>query len=362
MKNLLKSALLFAGLQNGILCAAAENGAVTTLAGSPGVAGYVNGTGSHALFLSPKAMSTDSNGNVYTVDSFCGTLRKITPQGKVSTVAGPTPAMGCAFGSADGTGSAARFNSPSGTAVDKAGNIYVADSGNCTLRKVTPAGVVTTVAGSPSVCSPVDGPKSVARLGPLAGVAVSTAGDLYVTSWYDCTVRKVTQAGDVTTVAGVYGSCYETDGVGTAARLNNPSGIAADEFGNFYIADETGCTIRKMTASGVVTTLAGMAGSCGAADGTGGAAQFNVPSWTAVDTAGNVYVSDYLNFTVRQVTPAGAVTTLAGLAGTEGSADGTGSVARFNHPDGVAVDGSRTVYVADRENDTVRKITIPVKR
>jgi len=356
--NALVLALLLAGLQSSVLIAGSEDGVVTTLAGSPGVGGYTNG--SHALFLSPKAMSTDREGNVYTVDNYCGTVRKITPEGEVSTLAGPTPAMGCVFGSVDGTGSAARFNSPSGTTVDGAGNVYVADSGNCTLRKVTPGGVVTTIAGSPSVCVSVDGAKSVSRFNHLSGVAVDRADNVYVTSWSDCTVREVTQAGEIKTVAGVSGSCGETNGKGSAARFDNPSGIAVDGDGNFYVADETGCTIRKMTPSGVVSTLAGKAGSCGAADGKGDSALFNVPSWTAVDRDGNVYVSDYMNFTVRQVTPDGVVTTLAGLAGTEGSANGTGKAALFNHPDGVAVDSERNVvYVADRNNNTVRRVVVP---
>jgi sugar lactone lactonase YvrE len=358
MERALTLVLVFAGLQ-GHIVKGAEDGVVTTVAGMPRSDDYKNGTGSRALFVSPKAMSTDKEGNLYTVDNFCGTLRKITPEGVVTTVAGPTPAMGCRFGSADGTGSAARFDSPSGTALDSEGNIYVADSGNCTLRKVTQTGVVTTVAGVPSKCASVDGPKSVARLNPEAGVAVDQAGDVYVTSWNDCTVRKVTQAGDVTTVAGVSGSCSSVDGTGRAARFDNPSGIAMNAEGDFFIADETGCTIRKMTASGVVTTLAGQAGVCGSADGMGAMARFNVPSWTAVDSAGNIYVTDYLNYTVRQVTAAGVVTTLAGLAGTAGSANGTGVAARFNHPDGIAVDSKRNIYVVDRNNNMVRKITIP---
>ena len=350
--------LILAGAQSRILSAGQEVGVVTTLAGTAGDFGYTNGAGNQALFESPKAMSTDKQGNIYIVDSYCGTLRKITPGGVVTTLAGPTPVMGCAFGSADGQGNAARFNSPSGTAVDSAGNVYVADSGNCTLRKVTPSGVVTTLAGSPNVCASVDGPQDVARFDPLAGAAVDASDNIWVTSWYGCTVRRVTQAGYVTTVAGVSGSCSSMDGMGTAARFNNPSGIAVDGDGNFFIADETGCTIRKLTPAGVVTTLAGEPDVCGAVDGTGNLALFNVPSWTAVDNAGNIYVSDYLNFTVRQVTPAGVVTTLAGLPLTPGSADGEGAAARFDHPDGVAVDRQGNVYVADRNNNTVRKIVI----
>jgi sugar lactone lactonase YvrE len=341
------------------IAASVEVGSVTTLAGKAGSSGNVDGTGSAALFLSPKAMSVDDDGNIYTVDNHCGTVRKITRKGAVTTVAGPVGT--CAFGSADGTGAAALFNSPSGTTVDSKGNIFVADSGNCTLRKVNKAGVVTTVAGAPSDCVAVDGPKSVARFNYLAGVAVDKDDNVFVTGWNDCTVRKVTPAGNVTTIVGVSAVCGEKDGVGTNARLGNPSGIVMDKHGDFYFADETGCTVRKMTASGIVTTVAGNPGVCGSKDGVRSAAEFNVPSWTAVDQHGNIYVADYLNFTVRKVTTAGVVTTLAGLSGVSGSADGLGTVARFDHPDGIALVDGKThveVYVADRNNNAVRKIRI----
>ncbi len=281
--RVLAFALLFAAFQGRVPMLSAgqgkdsadtEKGVVTTLAGSPGSGGDMDGTGSQTLFASPKAMSTDRQGNVYTVDNFCGTIRRITPEGTVTTIAGPE--NGCAFGSTDGTGSEARFNSPSGTTVDSKGNVYVADSGNCTLRKITPAGVVTTVAGSPSVCVAVDGLRSVARFNGLAGVAAGPADDIYVTSWQDCTVRRVTQDGEVTTIAGLSAVCASVDGVGSKARFGNPSGISRDSGGNFYVADETGCTIRKMNLHGEVTTLAGDPGVCGAADGVRGGARFNI--------------------------------------------------------------------------------------
>jgi hypothetical protein len=328
---------------------------VTTLAGAVGIGGVVDGTGTDAHFYSPKGMSVDSTGNIYTVDAFCGTVRKITPTGVVAILAGSnTP---CAFGSVNGTGPDAQFFSPSGTAVDSSGNVYVADSGNCTLRKVTPGGVVTTLAGLAGSCTDVDGTGSGAHFVNLAGVAVDTAGNVYTTSYSGCTIRKVTPVGVVTTIAGVSQSCAETDGTGTDARFNNPSGITIDIAGNFFIADETGCTIRKMTPLGVVTTLAGSPNNCGSADGTGNTSQFNVPSWTGVDSADNVYVTDYLNYTIRKVTQAGVVTTLAGLSGVSGSTDGSGTDARINHPDGIAVDRiNNIIYVADRNNYTVRKI------
>ncbi len=332
-------------------------GIVTAFAGVPGVGGHVDGTGSQAYFSSPKAASTDSAGNVYTVDNFCGTIRKVTPAGVTSTIAGPPTS--CAFGSTDGPAAQARFYAPSGTAVDSSGNVYVVDSGNCTVRKISTDGNVSTVAGTAASCLSIDGDKTTARFNGGAGITVGTDGNLYVTSWGDCTVRKVTPSGTVTTIAGVSAVCSSTDGTGTSARFGNPSGIASDGQGNFFVADETGCTIRKVTSDGVVTTLAGLAEQCGSADGQGSAARFNVPSWTAVDSHGNVYASDYLNFTVRKITPSGVVKTIAGLSGTSGISTGAGPAALFNHPDGIAVDGSGNVYVADRNNHDLRKIVVP---
>ena len=147
------------------------------------------------------------------------------------------------------------------------------------------------------------------------------------------------------------------DGTGGDARFNVPTGIAVNSAGTLYVTDSQNCTIRKITPAGVVTTFAGESGACGSADGTGNAARFSVPQGAAVDSTGNVYVADTFNHTIRKITPGGVVTTLAGLAGNIGSADGTGSAARFNSPRGVAVDSAGTVYVADTNNHTIRKIT-----
>ena len=150
----------------------------------------------------------------------------------------------------------------------------------------------------------------------------------------------------MTTLAGLAGSSGSADGTGSAARFNSPSGVAVDSGGNVYVSDDYNHTIRKVTAGGVVTTLAGLAGSSGSADGAGSGARFYYPYGVAVDSGGNVYVADNENHTIRKVTAGGVVTTLAGLAGSYGSADGTGSAARFIEPRGVAVDGAGNVYVA----------------
>ena len=165
----------------------------------------------------------------------------------------------------------------------------------------------------------------------------------------------MTPSGVVSTLAGSPGVEGSADGTGSAARFNGPTGVAVDSSGNVYVADTENHTIRKVTPGGVVTTLAGTAGVFGSADGTGSAAKFNHPFRVAVDSSGNVYVADTDNHTIRKVTPGGVVTTLAGSAGVKGSADG--SVARFKDPSGVAVDSRGNVYVGDTSNLTIRKVT-----
>jgi sugar lactone lactonase YvrE len=249
-----------------------------------------------------------------------------------TTLAGP----GESPGALDGPGSAARFYAAYGVAVDSASNVYVADTSNHTIRKVTPGGTVTTLAGQAGSDGSADGTGSAARFSFPFGVAVDSAGNLYVADRNNHTVRKVTPGGAVTTLAGLAGSSGSTDGAGSAARFYSPYGVAVDSAGNVYVADRGNFTIRKVTPGGVVTTLAGQAGSWGSADGTGSAARFGDgsfgPSGVAVDSAGNVYVADHGNFTIRKVTAGGEVTTLAGQAGNSGSADGTGSAARFHNP------------------------------
>ena len=187
-------------------------------------------------------------------------------------------------------------------------------------------------------------------------MAVDAAGHAYIADGANHTVRKITTAGVVTTLAGTAGSSGSDNGTGPAARFNNPNGVAVDTAGNVYVTDTTNNTIRKITPAGAVTTLAGTAGSSGSTDGPGTTvALFSAPFGVAVDTAGNVYVTDTPNHTVRKISPAGAVTTLAGTAGEDGLTDGT-TGARFNYPYGVAVDAVGTVYVTDTFNHTVRKI------
>lgn len=329
------------------------DGVVTTLAGTVGVQGDTDGPGATARFRSMYGIAVDAAGNAY-VGGFGGgyTIRRISPAGEVSTYAGTTGVSGLV----DGPAATARFSNPFGLAADAAGNVYVADSG--TVRKITPAGEVTTLAGRyvPGGGT-VDGTGAQASFGFTAGLASTPAGDLAVVDPVEHTLRAITPAGVVSTRAGAPALRGSTDGQGTAARFNNPRGLGADSQGNLYVADTSNATVRRITPSGVVSTFAGTAGSSGSADGTGAAARFALPWGVAADGADNLYVVDTGNSTVRRITPDGVVTTLAGTAGVTGGADGTGAAASFDYPEGVAVAADGHVYVADTYSHTIRKVS-----
>ena len=341
-------ALYVADTENDTIRIVTRGGTVTTLAGLPDRTNSVDGTGADARFEDPFGTAVDLNGNVYVADGGAHTIRKVTPAGVVTTLAG-SPGS---FGSANGLGPAARFYSPYGVAVDGAGNVYVADSGNKTVRKISPEGLVTTLAGTALSGGSTDGTGPAARFDEPYGIAVDSAGNLYVSDASQNTIRKITPAGVVTTLAGTAGSPGSTDGTGAAARFAVPYGVAVDSTGNVYVVDHGNHTVRKVTPAGVVTTLAGTPGSIGSADGTGAAARFKFPGFPATDTRGNVFVIDTDNQAVRQITPAGVVTTVGG--GTVGSTDGAGTAARFFDPKGIAADRDGRLYIADRRNHTIR--------
>ncbi|MDD2789857.1 MAG: SMP-30/gluconolactonase/LRE family protein [Sulfurimonas sp.] len=325
----------------------ASDGVVTTLAGS-GSAGFANDTGPDALFSTPLGVAVDSSGNVYVADYGNHIIRKITSAGVVTTLAGSGN-----IGSADGTGTAASFKYPEGVAVDSSGNVYVTDYIDHKIRKITSAGVVTTLAGSGTAGSS-NGTGEAASFNNPNGVAVDSSGNVYVADSSNNKIRKITSAGVVTTLAGS-GSYGSVDGSGLAASFSTPDGIAVDASGNIYMADTNSHKIRKITSAGVVTTLAG-SGTAGSNDGTGTATSFNKPAGVTVDGNGNIYVADTENNIIRKITSAGVVTTLAGSVNS-GSIDGSGTVASFMQPYGITVDRSGNLYVGDTFNHKIRKIT-----
>jgi sugar lactone lactonase YvrE len=320
---------------------------VSTLAGNF-ADGFADGIGTVAQFFRPGGLTADGQGNIYVADSYNHRIRKITPAGLVSTFAGSGTK-----GYADGTGSASKFDTPYGVAADAPGNIYVADLLNNRIRKITAAGDVSSFAGN-GAAGFADGNGSAAQFNSPIGVATDAQGNVYVADYSNNRIRKITSLGTVSTLAGS-GMAGFTDGNGSTAKFNSPTELAADAQGNIYVADEFNHRIRKITPAGIVSTLAG-SGIAGFADGTGSIAQFNNPFGVATDAQGNVYIADYSNNRIRKITPSGVVSTLAG-SGIEGFADGNGSTAKFASPKGITTDAKGNIYVVDIENK-IRMITV----
>lgn len=287
--------IYIADRENNIIKKISSDGTVSVLAGS-GAEGSADGVGSTATFYAPITLATDVANNVYVADYGSSLIRKITPTGVVTTLAGSTP------GFANGTGTAAQFGSPSGITVDNSGNVFVGDRDNNLIRKITPAGVVTTFAGSGAVGA-VNGIGTAASFHHPQCLTCDNNENLYVTD-FNSIIRKITPAGVVTTFAGS-GITGSIDGVGTAASFNLPVGIAADHLGNIYVADAGNLLIRKITPAGVVTTLAGT-GSVGFVNGIGTAASFSGLYDLAIDTEGNLYGADaYHNGAIRRISTTG---------------------------------------------------------
>lgn len=345
--------------------AGTTNWSVTTIAGLAGRTGSVDGTNTHARFYSPYGIAVDGASNLYVADYQENTIRKITPSGTnwvVSTIAGLAGSSDSTAGHTDGTNSAARFFQPEYVAVDINTNLYVADSNNHSIRKITPSGtnwVTSTLAGLVGSPGSADGMGTNAQFDFPCGIGLDAAGNVYVADDGNELIRKITPLGIVNTLAGLAGHYGSADGTGTNALFYDPAGLVVDGSGNMLVADSANDEIRKVTLAGVTSTLAGLplGESAGSTDGIGSEARFNRPYGMAVDANGNVYVADTYNSTIRQITSAGLVTTIAGLAGSSGTNDGVGSYARFNQPYDVAVDFNGNVFVADYGNYTVREIT-----
>ncbi|MBL7999687.1 MAG: SMP-30/gluconolactonase/LRE family protein [Candidatus Kapabacteria bacterium] len=304
-------------------------GYVYTLSG--GERGMLNSYRKDAKFSYPYSVAVDIAGTLYVLDTYNNCIRKITADGMVTTLAGSKE------GFADGQGESAQFSFPRGITVDEAGTVYVADSRNNRIRRIRADGTVTTLS------------TGYERLSNPTGVAVDADGNVYVTDTYNYRIRKVSIDGTVTTIAG--STQGYSDGEGLFALFSYPKGITVDYSGTLYVTDAD--YIRKISPDGYVTTIAG--GILGYANGKGKVARFNAPEGITVDASGTVYVADFGNNRIRAVYPDGTVTTVAGSG--NGYSDGLDSSAQFFSPSGVAMDGSKTVYVADTWNHRIRKIT-----
>ncbi len=339
----------FCCINNVISQQSCANVDVTTLAGSAPNRGYVDGIGAIARFNNPTGVAVDMADNIYVTDFSNRCIRKITSTGTVTSFTGqPTLAY------ADGVLNTAGFRGPTDIAIDALGNIYITDYYG--IRKITPSGNVSTFAGDVNNSGSTDGIGTNARFGFLQGITVGPLGNVYVCDAENNTIRKVSPAGVVSTIAGVSGSVGSTDGAGNIAKFNIPKGIAIDDSGNIFVTDQDNNTIRKISTSGLVSTFAGLAGSFGHADGVGNAARFRLPNGLTIDGSNNLYLIDKTNQIIRKITPSGIVSTIAGTLLSSGSNDGIGTDARFNHPNQLTFDNAGNLIIADNLNHTIRKI------
>ena len=331
------------------------SGVVSTLAGggaSGTASGFSNATGTAALFNAPDGIAVDTSGIVFVADSNNNKIRKITSAGVVSTFAGSGAAS-----AVNATGAAATFNSPNHLTFDAAGNLYVAD-GDSLIRKITTGAVVTTLAGQVGTNTSNDATGTAATFWAPVGIAFNPiSGNLFVSDYSAMLIRGINLTTTaVTTVAGKVNTSSYINGTGTAATFNNNYGIAVDgTTGNLYVADSFNNVIRKITSAGVVTTFAGTGASTPVTDGPATSATFYRPKALAVDYNGNIYVADIGNNMIRVISPAGIVTTLAGN-GTASTVNGTGTAATFNAPIAITVDSSGNLYTADYSGHVIRKI------
>lgn len=303
-------------------------------------------------FQSAVGVVSDALGNLYVSDANDHTIWKVDPANQKTLLAG-SPGLP---GSSDGQGSNAQFRNPGGLALDPAGNLVVADTGNHTIRRIAPDGTVTTLAGSPGVPGSADGVGAQARFNAPYGIAVDGSGTVYIADTQNHTIRHMATDGTVTTYAGAAGQPGLANGANANALFNQPNGLALAPDGTLVVADYGNSCIRTISPAGQVSTLAG-SGTSGFADGAGALATFYWPVGVAVDASGTIWVADTHNHAIRKVLPDHTVSTLAGLGGTPGNADGTGTTARFSLPCGIATTPSGNLIVADTYNHILRVVT-----
>ncbi|MBL1083542.1 RICIN domain-containing protein [Streptomyces actinomycinicus] len=331
---------------------------ISTVAGTgAGNFGGDGGPATAAWLRNPMGAAVDNAGTLYITDQHNHRVRKLTTDGKISTVAGTGAGN---FGGDGGPATAAQLKYPVGVAVDSTGTVYIGDQHNHRVRKITPDGQISTVAGTGTANFRGDGgPATAAWLYYPSGVAVDSTGALYVADYGNHRVRKITPDGKISTVAGTGAAALGGDGgPATAAQLMNPSGVAVDSTGTLYIADYGNHRVRKITPDGKISTVAGTgAANFGGDGGPATAAQLRGPYGVVVDSTGALLVTDSGNHRVRKITPDGKISTVAGTGTANfGGDSGPATAAQLNNPFGLAVDCVDTVYITDHSNHRVRKV------
>ncbi|PWK79584.1 NHL repeat-containing protein [Mucilaginibacter oryzae] len=316
---------------------------VSTFAGS-GAEGFADGTGTAATFDSPVGITINDTGTIFVTDEKNGAVRKITADGKVTTIAGNGVS-----GKADGKGAAASFYNPAGICADKTGNLYIADYANNLIRKIDASANVTTIAGT-GVNGFTNGAGNKASFAGPTGIVVNSTGELFVADLANEVIRKITKDATVSTFSSSLIPGVDDHSHG----FHFPEGIAVDENDNLYFTDLTGYTVKKISSSGVISVVAG-SGMRGVVNGQGNKAGFGSPVALAVDGNGNIYVTD--SNQIRKIDKDANVTVFAGQA-TGGAINGAALASGFNAPIGIAADKDGNIYVADTGNNLIRKIAL----
>jgi sugar lactone lactonase YvrE len=331
------------------------SGIITTVAGGGNDGLGDDGLATWAQLNGPSGVAVDSFGNIFIADKYNNRIRKVSSSGIITTVAGNGTE---GFSGDNGPATSAQLDYPYGVAVDSKGNLFIADYYSCRIRKVSPSGIITTVAGpgSPSVGLGDGGSATSALLICPTGVAVDS-GSLFIVETNNNRIRKVSPSGIITTVAGGGNSGLGDGGSATSAQLYNPSGVAIDSTGNLFIADTENHRVRKVSSSGVITTVAG-GGEYGPYSGPATSARLYNPSGVAIDSAGNLFIADTGNYSIRKVSTSGIITTIAGNgSGGYSGDDGSATSAQLNSPAGVAVDSVGNIFIADKYNNRIRKVS-----
>ncbi len=344
-------------VENNRIRRVSTSGTITTVAGS-GVSGYSGdgGAAGTAQLFAPSGVSVDGSGNIFISDSFNSRIRKVSTNAIITTVAG-NGTLG--FSGDGGAATSAQLGDPSGVAVDGSGKLFIADVRNDRIRMVSPGGIVTTVAGTGTLGFSGDGGAATsAQLGGPYNVAVDGSGNLFIPDPVNYRIRRVSPDGIITTVAGTGTPGFSGDGgTATSAQLAGPSRVAVDGSGNLFIVDNN--RIRKVSASGIITTVAGNGTSGFSGDGGAAtSAQLNFPYGVAVDGSGNLFISDLFNNRIRKVSTSGIIITVAGNGTGDFFGDGEiATSAHLSNPAGIVVDGQGTLFVADSANNRIRKIS-----
>jgi len=330
---------------------------ITTIAGN-GTAGYSGDRGAATLarISNPYGVALDSSGNLYIADSHNNRIRKVSTSGMITTVAGNGT---WGYNGDNIAATAAELANPTGVALDSSGNLYIADLENARIRRVSTSGIITTVAGKATPGFSGDGGSATsAELLMPCGIALDSSGNLFIADNNNYRIRKVDASGTITTVAGDGTAAFNGDGIiATSAEISNPTGVALDSSGNLYIADQGNNRIRKVSTSGIITTVAG-GGTGGLGDGGAAtSAELSAPSCVVVDSSGNLYIADTNDGCIVRVNTSGIITIVAG-DGTFGyNGDNIApTAAKLALPYGVALDSSGSLYIADSLNQRIRKV------